>query len=151
MRKRIPLGIALFGTLAACGVQSPGPPPTSEEGALSGTSWQFVEFRSSDDQIGTVAPPDPENYTMALGADGQASLQVGCNRASGPWSAESSGGESGTFTFGTMAMTRAYCPPPSMDEQIARDTEFIRTFVLQVDRLYLDLMADGGQYVWERM
>jgi hypothetical protein len=36
-----------------------------------------------------------------------------------------------------------------MDVQIARDSEYVRSFLLRDGRLYLDLMADGGQYVWE--
>ena len=48
-------------------------------------------------------------------------------------------------------MTRAQCPQPSLDTLIARDAEYVRTYVLRGDRLYLNLMADGGNYVWERV
>ena len=58
---------------------------------------------------------------VLLDADGNASLRLNCNRARGTWSAQAAGdGQSGAFTFGPLAMTRALCPPPSMDEDIAR-------------------------------
>ena len=46
-------------------------------------------------------------------------------------------------------MVPPFCQQPSMDVQIARDSEYVRSFLLRDGRLYLDLMADGGQYVWE--
>ena len=40
--------------------------------------------------------------------------------------------------------------PPSLDERIARDAGYVRSYVLRDDRLYLRLMADAGIWVWER-
>ena len=85
---------------------------------------------------------------MTLVVGGQVHLQLNCNRATGTWTAEPPDAESGAFTFGRLAMTRALCPPPSYDSQIARDAE-VRPLVPRRDgRLYLSLMADGGTYVW---
>ena len=87
---------------------------------LAGTSWRLVEFQSMDDAIGTTRPDDPALYTLTLNADGTAALELNCNRASGTWTAAPTGdGTSGGFTFGPLAMTRAFCPPPSMDQSIA--------------------------------
>ena len=109
-----------------------------------------MEFQSSSDEIGTLVPEDPSLYTMQLQEDGTVSMQLNCNRATGTWSADASeDGQSGSFSFGPIGMTRALCAPPSMDERIAADTEFIRSYVLEDGRLYLSLMADGGIYVWE--
>ncbi|HXV82180.1 MAG TPA: hypothetical protein VEG60_20090, partial [Candidatus Binatia bacterium] len=58
-------------------------------------------------------------------------------------------GGSGSFRIGPLAMTRAHCPPPSLDVRIAKDMEFVRSFIMKDGRLYLSLMADGGIYVWE--
>jgi hypothetical protein len=44
-------------------------------------------------------------------------------------------------------MTKMFCPPPSFDMQIARDAEYVRSYLLRDGRLYLNLMADGGTYV----
>ena len=124
-------------------------PPT-----LAGTQWRLVEYQSMDDT--STQPPDSIRYTLDLGADGRVAMQLNCNRGMGTWSAEAGPGvesepesESGTITFGPMAVTRALCPPPSMDEQIARDMDRVRGYLLRGDTLSLSLMADGGLYHWE--
>jgi heat shock protein HslJ len=118
--------------------------------ALAGSRWRLVELQSMDDSIGVVKPDDPSRYTMALGADGKVSMRLDCNRGTGTWSAEpSDDGASGSFTLGPMAMTRAMCPPGSLDTRIAREASYVRSFVLEDGRLHLSLMADGGIQVWE--
>ena len=70
--------------------------------------------------------------------------------AHGTWStAPSANGSSGRFKFGPLARTRALCRPPSLDESIASQAKFIRSYLLKDGRLYLSLMADGGIYEWE--
>ena len=118
--------------------------------ALAGTSWRLVEFQSMDDAVGVTRPKDPSVYTMRLNADGTVEMRLNCNRANGNWSAEpSEDGSNGGFEFGPLAMTRALCPPPSMDEQIAAQSEYIRSYLLRDGNLYLSLMADGGIYAWQ--
>jgi len=98
-----------------------------------------------DGATGTVRPSDPSAYTMRLNRDGTVTMRLNCNRASGSWFAEpGSDGASGRFEFGTLAATRALCPPPSMDENIAANARFIRSYLLKDGRLYLSLMADGS-------
>lgn len=130
-------------------VTSP-PPAATASGAVSlaGSNWRLVEFRSSDDAIGVIRPDDPAKYTMSLASDGRVSMRLDCNRANGPWSSKASSQDSGSFTFGNLAMTRALCPPPSLDQQIARDAGNVRSYLLRGGNLYLNLMADGGTYVW---
>jgi len=143
------LAFATCALLAlACGSRGPAPGNASAQ-PLTGT-WRFVEFESSSDEIGTIRPDDPGKYTMTLEAGGRVTMRLDCNRATGTWTADPADGESGSFTFGPLAMTRAQCPPPSLDTRIARDAEYVRTYVLRGDRLHLNLMADGGNYVWER-
>lgn len=103
-----------------------------------------------DDATGIVRPHDPAFYTMRLHRDGRVTMRLNCNRAMGTWAVEPGvDGASGRFQFGLLAMTRALCPPPSMDESLAAHAEYVRSFLLQDGRLYLSLMADGGIYVWE--
>jgi heat shock protein HslJ len=117
---------------------------------LAGTAWRLVEFQSMDDATGTVRPDGSSLYTMRLHGDGTVTMQLNCNLANGSWSAvPSSDATSGNFEFGPLAMTRAFCPPPSLDASIAAQTQFIRSYLLKNGRLYLSLMADGGIYVWE--
>jgi heat shock protein HslJ len=139
--------LGCFLALASgCTANAPGQPGA----ALAPSSWRLVEFQSMDDAIGTTRPEDASRYTMTLGDDGTVAMQLNCNRASGTWSAEpGADGTSGGFSFGPLAMTRAFCPPPSMDQSIATQAGFVRSFLLRDGRLYLSLMADGGILVWE--
>ncbi|MGA7964287.1 MAG: META domain-containing protein [Gammaproteobacteria bacterium] len=117
---------------------------------LAGTEWRLVEFQSMNDTVGATRPDDPSLYTMRLNKDGTVTMRLNCNHASGTWSAEAGPDRSsGRFEFGPLAATRALCPPPSMDESIAAQAKFIRSYLLEDGRLHLSLMADGGIYVWE--
>jgi heat shock protein HslJ len=125
-------------------------PAAGQAPSLTNTSWRLVELQSMDDAQGTKRPAAGAQYTMRLGADGRASLKLNCNSATGTWSAKAGAdGTSGTFTFGPMAVTSALCPPPSLDEQIARQAQYVRSYLLKDGRLHLSLMADGGIQVWE--
>jgi heat shock protein HslJ len=117
---------------------------------LANTQWRLVEFQSMDDAQGTTRPSDPSLYTMRLDADGTVTMRLNCNRATGTWSATPSSDRSnGQFSFGPLAVTSALCPPPSMDESIAKQSQYIRGYLIKDGRLYLSLMADGGIYAWE--
>jgi len=152
MKKRLTFlviaGAALL--LAACSKPQPSAPPQAALPAeLAGTSWQLVEFQSSDDSIGIIAPADPSKYQMTLAADGTVSMQLDCNRANGSWTATAAAPDSGSLAFGPLAMTMALCPEPSLSGRIARDSEFVRTYLLRDGRLFLSLFADAGTYQWE--
>ena len=120
------------------------------EHPLAGTSWRLVEFQSMSDEQGSTRPDDPSLYTMHLNADGTVNMRLNCNRAIGSWSVRPSADPAnGSFEFGPLATTKALCPPPSMDEMIARQAEYIRGYILKDGNLYLSLMADGGIFAWE--
>lgn len=121
-------------------------------GELAGTKWQLVEFQSMDDAVATKRPSDPSRYTMELAGNGDAAFQLDCNRGMGSYESQpSSGGYGGSLTFSVLATTKALCPPPTMGESLARDVAYMRSYVLEGDRLHVALMADGGIYVWERI
>jgi len=117
---------------------------------LAGSSWRLVEFRATEEGVGVVKPDDPSKYTLALGADGRAAVRLNCNRGAGQWSSHANGADSGSFTLGPLAVTKALCAPPTLDVQIARDAEFISSYLIRDGRLYLNLISDGGTYVWAR-
>ncbi|EDY38948.1 conserved domain protein [Cyanobium sp. PCC 7001] len=130
------------------------PAPAQEPGPinLATTHWQLLEIQSMDDAIGSRRPENPRLYTLELGADGRASLRLNCNRATGTWTAMPAGdGSSGSFRFSPLAMTRALCPPPSLDSELGRDLALVRGYRLLGDRLALSLFGDGGILVWQRL
>lgn len=130
--------------LAGCTTTTPGDAGGSSP--LVGT-WRLVELQSSDDAIGTTRPSDPTRYQLTLNADGSVAAQLDCNRGVGQWSSPSPS----EITFGPMGMTRALCPEGSLDTRIAQQLGFVRTYVLQGNRLSLNMMADGGNLVWDRV
>lgn len=140
--KTILTGIAAL-CLTACATAPEVPLDT-----LSGTSWQLVQFQSSDDTIGTVIPPNLERYRMQFMADGTLSLQLDCNRANGRWAVTGTTTTGGNLSLKGGAMTRAMCTPGAIDIRVARDLDHIRTYTLKDGQLHLALQADGGIYSW---
>jgi para-nitrobenzyl esterase len=117
---------------------------------LVDTDWTLVSFQSSDDAIGTVTPSDPVRYTLAFDAGGRLAMQLDCNRGMGKWQVTSLSERGGSLEITGGAMTRAACPPGSMDTKISGDLSRIRSFVLNGDRLFLSLEADAGTYEFRR-
>jgi para-nitrobenzyl esterase len=112
---------------------------------LGGTSWQLVKFQGSDGEV--LTPDDKAKYTIAFGGDGTVSVRIDCNRGRGTW--KSSGPNQ--LEFGTMALTRAMCPPGSLHDQIVKNWDLVRSYVIKDGHLFLSLMADGGIYESEPM
>ncbi|NJD24902.1 MAG: META domain-containing protein [Betaproteobacteria bacterium] len=116
---------------------------------FAGTTWQLLSIRSMDDAQGTTKVATPGRFTLSFGSDGRAAFVLDCNRGSGDYQvAPASDGNSGTISFGPIAATRALCPPPHLDERIARDMAYVRGYLQKDGKLYLTLMADGGIYEW---
>jgi para-nitrobenzyl esterase len=135
-----PLAVAL--TVFACA----GCMTASDAGSgpiLEGTYWRLLKFEGGDDTI--LTPDDPMKYTIAFGADERVSVRFDCNRGSGTWKSLAPG----QLELGGLALTRAYCGPSSLHDQLARQWPFIRSYVLRDGHLFLALMAYGGIYELE--
>ncbi|TXH92192.1 MAG: META domain-containing protein [Pseudomonas sp.] len=138
--------ILSMGLLAACASSGPG----STMPALAGTHWELFAIQSMDDAQGTTRIGQPGKFTVSFGADGRASFRLDCNRGTGAWKATpATDGVSGSIEFGPVEATRALCPPPHLDEKIARDLGYMRGYLFKDGKLYLSLMADGGIYEWQ--
>lgn len=122
---------------AASAASSEAAPTPAVEG-LGGTAWRLLDIASMDDSV--VLPDDPSKYTLALGADGAASLRADCNRGTGTWKSEGSA----QIQFGPIAATRALCPPGSISEQFLAQFEWVRSYVMRDGHLFLATMADGA-------
>jgi len=147
-RTTAPLLAATALVLGAC-ASAPAPEGrVTAAGSLAGTSWRLYELVSKSDAVGSVRPDDPLKYHLTLAVDGKASARLDCNRGTGTWSATPTGTVGGKITFGAMAMTRAMCPPGSLDTRIARELTQVRTYERDGDRLVLYLTADHGDQVW---
>jgi heat shock protein HslJ len=110
---------------------------------LAGTSWRLVEFRGGDDTV--LTPDEKDRYTLALAGNGRVSVRVDCNRGSAAWSSDGPG----QIKFGPMGLTRMMCPPAALSDNIVKQWEHVRSYVMKNGHLYLSLMTDGGTYEFE--
>lgn len=138
--------VALF--LLAVPVCSIGPVAAAGVSALTGTTWELVSIQSMDDAVGTATIADPSLYTVSFGEDGQVAFRFKCNWGHSSWEASTSARDSGQLGFGPIAVTHARGPPSSVDGRIARDIEYVRSYLIRDGRLHMSLMSDGGIYTW---
>ena len=92
-----------------------------------------------------LTPEDKTKYTMAFDTEGRVSVRIDCNRGSGTW--ESPGVSQ--LRFGPLALTRAMCPPAPLNERLAKDWDYVRSYMMKDGHLFLSLMADAGIYEFE--
>lgn len=142
------LSLLTATVLVGCAVPTP-----ATNDVLTGTQWELVAIESMDDAQGTTHVAQPERFTLLLAEDGRASLRLDCNRGTGRWThTPAPGGStrdaSGTLQFEAIVTTRALCPPPALDQRVARDLGYVRSYRLKNNRLFMSLMADGGIYQW---
>lgn len=117
---------------------------------LTGTSWQLlsIESMAPAEQPSTTID-EPGLYRVTFGDDGRATFQVHCNRGSSTWQAEAAAPDSGSLTFGELALTRMFCPQPSADTKVAAALGQVRSYLLSDGKLHMSLQADGGIMHWE--
>jgi heat shock protein HslJ len=143
MRMLFALPVAALA-LSGCG-SAAAPEP------LTGTSWQLlsIESMAPAEQPSTTID-EPGLYRVTFGDDGRAIFQVHCNRGSSTWQAEAAAPDSGSLTFGELALTRMYCPQPSAGTLVAAALGQVRSYLLSDGKLHMSLQADGGIMHWER-
>ena len=110
---------------------------------LAGTSWRLVEFRGGDDTV--LTPDDKDRYTLAFAGDGRVNVRVDCNHGFATWKSD----RPGQIKFGPMGLTRMMCPPAALSDNIVKQWEHVRSYVMKNGHLYLSLMTDGGTYEFE--
>jgi heat shock protein HslJ len=142
MRMLFALPVAALA-LSGCG-SAAAPEP------LTGTSWQLmsIESMAPAEQPSTTID-EPGLYRVTFGDDGRATFQVHCNRGSSTWQAEAAAPDSGSLTFGELALTRMFCPQPSADTKVAAALGQVRSYLLSDGKLHMSLQADGGIMHWE--
>lgn len=107
-------------------------------GELSGTEWQLVKIMSMDDSVST--PTDASKYTLRLDDDRRASIMADCNKATGSWAVETPS----QIQLGDIAATHASCRPGTISGKYLAQFEWVRSYVLEDNHLFLATMADGS-------
>ncbi len=144
MTRLPPLTIALCATLAACQITTAEPARSS----LPGTSWELVAIRPAGDAQAAVQSARPARFTLRFGPDRRVVLRLDCNRGIGSWRAAPSSASAGALSFSQIAVTRALCQPPQLDERVARELAHVRSYEIRDGRLLLSPTADGGTLEW---
>ena len=96
-----------------------------------------MQSRYSDDT--TVIPTDASRYTLAFKPDGTVGVRADCNRAGGTYTVRGN-----AIAIRVSHMTRAMCPPASLDGTFLRDLDAAAIFFIKNGELFLDLKFDTG-------
>jgi membrane-bound inhibitor of C-type lysozyme len=90
-----------------------------------------------------MQPASPESYTLQFDDD-RAAIRADCNRGSGRVALK---GDS--VSFGPMAMTRAFCPPPSLGDAYARQFHAAEQLSVADGVLRIELKDDDAMFFTE--
>ena len=104
-------------------------------GGVTDTPWQLQRIQYMDDS--ETVPADPTRYTLRLGSDGSVQLRADCNRGMGGFEADGS-----LLRFEPIALTRALCPPGSIDSEFVRELSNVVSYVLDGGTLALATALD---------
>jgi para-nitrobenzyl esterase len=133
----------LRGSFAAFLLVACAQGPQDAAGGLAGTSWQLVKFQGGDGAV--LRADDKSKYTLTFNADNTLEARIDCNRGRGGWK---SAGPS-QLELSPMAVTRAMCPPGSIDFEILKRLPHVRSYLFKDGHLFLSMMADGGTFEFE--
>ena len=107
------LAAATFSVACDESVAAPSPTSQSATAAAPVTDgvWKLQSFQRAD--ATSVPVPDPDRFTIEVGADGRLAVRADCNRCSASYSQAS-----GALKVGSaMACTKAFCSTSPFDGQ----------------------------------
>lgn len=139
---------AEFGSQGLTLTRTRSAAPAAQGAPLAGTTspvggvWQWGGLFSAAEKI-TV--DNPERYTLELQAGGKALLRADCNRGTATWKSDG-----GAIGIKPGALTRAQCPPGSLDARYLKALELAAGYRIRAGRLFLDLPGEGGSMMFLR-
>lgn len=102
---------------------------------LENAVWRWENTETQSEKIKV---DKPENYTLEFLADGKLQVRADCNRGRGIYQAEN-----GKLTFSAIALTRAACPPESLDRNFLNGLNRVENYKIEGDALLIDLSGGG--------
>ena len=126
-----------FSFLSVAGLLAPEATGAGAAGQASLTAhpWQWTAFAGTTEEFKVAAPA---SYLLTFNEDGTVNIVADCNNAAGSYTAA----DGALTTIGPMTM--AACPPESRSEQFVKLLGGAARYFFVEDRLFIDLMADGG-------
>lgn len=147
-----PLALAL--ALAGCAPADPGapkmpgsvnapPPPMAAAGdaLLTETLWSWQETVMSGSK--RITPDAPDSYTLLFQPGGMVSVRADCNRGSASYTLNGA-----SLLLGSIALTRAMCPPGSKDTEFLAGLSAVSGQVFRGSELTLTLKDGAGTMVF---
>lgn len=126
--------VAMVFCLAA--QAEPAPPPLD----LTGTGWNLVKVQSMDDSQFAPSANDTGDYSLRFVEAGRVAIGADCNR--GQASLEPL--TPPRLKFGPVAVTRAFCGPPSVADRYLDQLQWVRSYMTRDGHLYLATAADAS-------
>ena len=111
--------------------------PNNNPLPLTGTRWQWIQTRYSNDKL--VTPPKPEKYTIQFMNEGQVSVKADCNMKGGTYTTN---GKQLSITI--LNSTMAMCEPGSLEDEFVRNLSAGVIFFFNEGNLYIDMKYDSG-------
>jgi para-nitrobenzyl esterase len=109
---------------------------------ITGITWQWIRFEDAVEE-NTIIVPDPSQYSLLFNDDGSYKAKVDCNQANGYYLRDGS-----LITIGEGAMTRAMCPPESLDSTFLAYLFTTVDFVIEGENLVLNLGDEGSKLIF---
>jgi heat shock protein HslJ len=129
-------GVAMLWILMGSGMVGPVFAETSSD-TLQGPIWQWVSFTSPVEEVKVDAP---EKYTIQILDDERFAVRADCNRGVGKYVL----GPDYRITLGSLALTRAMCPPGSLSEKFVAELSRATSFFFKDGELFMELPVDSG-------
>lgn len=106
---------------------------------LTGIVWGWTGFLGGDGE--TVAPDDPQRYTVEFRDDGSLDVLADCNAGFGEWSGNPATGE---IDISDIATSMMLCDPGSLAAPFIRYLEEATSALIQDGGLHFALPYDSG-------
>jgi heat shock protein HslJ len=130
--------------------EPPTEEPTEEAQAVSieseivGRQWHWQAYQDTA-ELNDFTVPDADDYKILFNADGTANIQADCNVVGGSYTLD---GASLSISLGPSTM--AFCGEESLDQFYLASLEAVASYVNNEGELFLNLMADAGNMVFDR-
>ena len=108
---------------------------------LLGTTWALERILFTDGS--ELLPVEPVDYTLTLGADGSAALQIDCNRGIGRFELDGT-----SLSFSPFATTRAFCGPGSLELRYLEQIATVVSYAFDGGALVLATSMDASLLVF---
>lgn len=99
---------------------------------MTNIEWQWTSFQDSDSPDDQITVAGPENYTLALFADGTYYIKADCNSGSGTYTLEGN-----SLTLDLPVITLVACGPESMDGEFLSLLPTVEAAVIEDGKLVL--------------